>query len=73
LGLNSDSARYRAPAAGSAVARDDRYAGVVLAAEHVLSPVSRLRCEAEAGTMQSVDPSLDGPQRQVGCSVRIEL
>jgi hypothetical protein len=73
LGLSADSARYRAPAAGSAAGRDERYGGVVLAAEHVLTPVSRLRCEAEAGTTRSADASLDGPQRQVGCSVRIDL
>jgi hypothetical protein len=73
FGLSGESARFREPAAEFGVARNDRYGGVVLAAEHALSPVSRLRCEAEAGMMRSTDQPLDGPQRLLGCSVRIEL
>ena len=73
FGLSGESARFREPAAGIGVARNDRYGGVVLAAEHALSPISRLRCEAEAGMMQSTDQPLDGPQRLLGCSLRIEL
>lgn len=73
FGLSAESARFREPPAGSSAAHDDRYGGVVLAAEHALSPISRLRCEAEAGMMRSTDRDLDGPQRLFGCSVRIEL
>jgi len=73
LGLSAESARVREPAPGASVARGERYGGAILAAEHALSPTTRIRCEAEAGTMRSTDPTLDGPQRQVGCSFRIEL
>lgn len=73
LGLSAESTRYRGPDATMDVARSDRYVGVLLAVERELSPISRLRCEAEAGALRSTDIEFDGPQRRVGCTMRIDL
>ena len=45
----------------------------MLATEHALSPTTHLRCEAESGVVLSTDAAIDGPRRQVGCSLRLEL